>query len=90
MDSKPDRVNMKFESFDHKFQICFTDKSNFEGMCKLIHKYYYFRQGIIYGNIYQRRVTAKFKKQMFEAKTVLLNKIMINNSTVDSNRETIE
>lgn len=85
METKPDRVNMKFESFDHKFQICFADKNNFQGMCKLIHKYYYFKQGIVCGNPYERRLTAAFKKKV---PGIQIHKINLNASESESVRDT--
>jgi hypothetical protein len=32
---KPDRIDMKFETFDRKFTICFVDKSTFAKLCEL-------------------------------------------------------
>jgi hypothetical protein len=33
---KPSRVFMKFETFDHKFSICFVESKNFSMLCGLI------------------------------------------------------
>lgn len=36
---KPSRVLMKFETFDHKFSICFTESKKFNWLCGLIKNY---------------------------------------------------
>jgi hypothetical protein len=43
---KPNRILMKFETFDHKFSVCFVDNSKFMGLCELIKNYYNYRRQI--------------------------------------------
>jgi hypothetical protein len=52
---KPSRINMKFETFDRKFSICFADSTVFEAICKLVHNYYQFFK--------RNRTTVKFMKK---------------------------
>jgi len=58
---KPNRINMKFETFDRKFSICFVDSAKFEGICKLIYNYYEFRKEI--KNNSNRVDTSSFNSQ---------------------------
>ena len=43
---KPSRINMKFETFDYRFSICFADHNAFESICKLVNNYYEYRKHI--------------------------------------------
>ena len=44
--SKPNRVSMKFETYDHKFQIQYIDSDIFKDAILLIRTFYTYRQQI--------------------------------------------
>ena len=35
--TKPDQVNIKFETHDYKYLVCFVQNHKFNDMCKMIH-----------------------------------------------------
>lgn len=45
---KPERSNMKFETYDRKFVICFTERSTFLEFNKFVHKYKDYRLQLLH------------------------------------------
>jgi len=45
--SKPSRISIKFETFDHRFQIQYMDKAIFQDAISLIRSFYTYRKQIL-------------------------------------------
>lgn len=61
---KPERSNMKFETYDRKFVICFTERSTFLEFNKFVHKYKDYRLQLLHEKFKINNQKALFFNQL--------------------------